>query len=104
MVNSDHADHSQFPYRWSDDDLILSIAVQPRASGNALVGIHGAFIKVRLTAPPVEGKANQLLIKQLAKWFGVPAARIEIVQGETAKRKIVRIQHPKKIPHFIKKP
>lgn len=98
------SDHAQFPYHWLDDDLILSIAVQPRASGNALVGIHGAFIKVRLTAPPVEGKANQLLIKQLAKWFGVPAARIEIVQGETAKHKIVRIQYPQKLPHFIKKP
>ena len=104
MADSDHADHAQFPYRWSGDDLILSIAVQPRASGNALVGIHGAFIKVRLTAPPVEGKANQLLIKQLAKWFGVPTAHIEIVQGETAKRKIVRIQYPQKLPHFIKKP
>jgi uncharacterized protein (TIGR00251 family) len=104
LVDSDHVDHAQLPYRWLGDDLILSIAVQPRASGNALVGIHGAFIKVRLTAPPVEGKANQLLIKQLAKWFGVPAAHIEIVQGETAKRKIVRIQYPQILPHFIKKP
>ncbi|WP_455209398.1 DUF167 domain-containing protein [Kaarinaea lacus] len=91
-------------YHWSGEDLILSIVVQPRASNNALVGIHGAHIKVRLTAPPVEGKANQMLIKQLAQWFEVPASRIFISQGDTSKRKIVRIQQPKHLPEFIKIP
>ncbi|WP_455366054.1 DUF167 domain-containing protein [Kaarinaea lacus] len=98
------SDYEQLPYRWSGEDLILSVAVQPRASNNTLVGIHGEFIKVRLTAPPVEGKANQLLIKQLARWFGVPATRVELAQGETARRKLVRIHNPQKLPEFIKKP
>jgi len=93
---------SQAPYRWSGEDLILCIAVQPRASNNTLVGIHGDQIKVRLTAAPVDGKANQLLVKQLARWFGVPSSRVLITQGETSKRKIVHIQHPQKLPGFIK--
>ncbi|WP_455221575.1 DUF167 domain-containing protein [Kaarinaea lacus] len=94
----------QAPYRWSGEELILCIAVQPRASNNALVGIHGDHIKVRLTAAPVDGKANQLLVKQLARWFGVSPSRITIAQGETSKRKIVHIQYPQKLPDFIKTP
>ena len=91
-------------YRWIDETLILCIAVQPRASNNALVGIHGQQIKVRLTAPPVEGKANQALIKQLAQWFKVPVFRISIAQGETSKRKIVHIKQPNLLPDFIETP
>ena len=98
------SDDEQFAYRWIDETLILCVAVQPRASNNALVGIHGQQIKVRLTAPPVEGKANQALIKQLAQWFKVPASRISIEQGETSKRKIVHIKQPKQLPDFIKTP
>ncbi|HEY5604100.1 MAG TPA: DUF167 family protein [Gammaproteobacteria bacterium] len=98
------SDTGQAAFRWSGEDLILSIVVQPRASTNALVGLHGAHIKVRLTAAPVDGKANQLLIKQLAQWFHVPAARISILHGDTSKRKIVRIQQPKKLPEFIEIP
>jgi len=67
-----------------------------------LVGIHGDHIKVRLTAAPVDGKANQLLVKQLARWFGVPSSRVSITQGETSKHKIVHIQYPQKLPVFIK--
>ncbi|MCI0505409.1 MAG: DUF167 family protein [Gammaproteobacteria bacterium] len=92
------------PYRWSGKDLILSVVVQPRASNNALVGIQGAHIKVRLTAAPVDGKANELLIKQLAQWFRVPASRVSIEHGDTSKRKIVRIQQPERLPEFIEIP
>ena len=92
----------QSAYRWVDDTLILSIAVQPQASNNAMVGIHGQQIKVRLTAPPEEGKANQSLTKQLAQWFKVPVCQVSIAQGETSKRKIVHIKQPKILPDFIK--
>ena len=87
-----------------DDTLILSVAVQPRASKNVLAGIHNQQIKIKLTAPPVEGAANQMLIKQLGQWFKVPASRISIVQGESAKRKIVHIKQPIILPDFIKTP
>jgi len=98
------SDSEQPAYRWDDENLVLCIAVQPRASNNALVGIHGEQIKVRLTAPPVEGKANQALIKQLAQWFKVPVSQISIQQGQTSKRKIVHIKCPKHLPDFIKIP
>jgi uncharacterized protein (TIGR00251 family) len=95
-------DGEKSAYRWVDDTLMLSVAVQPRASHNTLVGIHGQHVKVRLTAPPIEGKANQALIKQLSQWFKVPVSRISIAQGETSKRKIVHIKQPKILPDFIK--
>ena len=98
------SDGAQSAYRWNDETLILCIAVQPRASNNVLVGIHGQQIKVRLTAPPVEGKANQALIKQLAQWFKVPVSQVSIAQGESSKRKIVHIKQPKLLPDFIKTP
>jgi uncharacterized protein (TIGR00251 family) len=89
------------PYHWSGEDLILAVVVQPRASHNALVGIHGDRIKVRLTAPPVEGKANQELIKFIAKLFGVAPSRVTLQKGKTAKIKILRINHPANLPDFI---
>ncbi|WP_455199693.1 DUF167 domain-containing protein [Kaarinaea lacus] len=94
----------QSAYYWNDETLILSISVQPGASRNTLVGIHGQHIKVRLTAPPVEGKANQSLKKQLAKWFKVPAAQVSIRTGLTSKRKIVHIKQPRCLPDFIETP
>lgn len=98
------SDSEQPAYRWDGKNLVLCIAVQPRASNNVLVGIHGQQIKVRLTAPPVEGKANQALVKQLAQWFKVPVSQISIQQGQTSKHKIVHIKRPKRLPDFIKTP
>lgn len=98
MAGSDPAD---VPYRWCGEDLILFVVVQPRASNNAMVGIHGNRVKVRLTAPPVDGKANQLLVKFIAKVFGVTPSRVCLEQGQTAKTKTLRIQRPAKLPEFI---
>ena len=49
-------------FRWESDDLLLSLRVQPRASQDEFVGPHGDHFKVRITAPPVEGKANAHLV------------------------------------------
>jgi uncharacterized protein (TIGR00251 family) len=98
LAGSDSAD---VPYRWCGEDLILSVVVQPRASHNAVVGIHGDRIKVRLTAPPVDGKANQMLVKFIAKLFGVAPSRVSLEQGQTAKTKTLRIHRPAKLPDFI---
>ena len=84
--------------------MILSVSVQPRASNNALIGIHGQQIKVRLTAPPIEGKANQQLMKLLAQWFKVSVSQVSLAQGESSKRKIVHIKQPKILPDCIKTP
>ena len=63
-------------WRRDGSDLILQIRVQPRASSDALAGVMDDCLKVRLTAPPVEGKANEHLIAYLAKTFGVPKSQV----------------------------
>jgi uncharacterized protein (TIGR00251 family) len=70
----------------------LAIRVTPRASRNEISEIlSDGTVKIRLTAPPVEGKANQALIEFLADVLEVPRARIEIVAGTTGKDKLVSI-------------
>lgn len=91
-------------YYWDDEDLILSVHVQPRASQAGLVGIHGDKLKVKITAAPVEGKANADLCKLFSKWFGVAQSRIILLRGQTSRDKCFRIQSPKKLPNFIAPP
>lgn len=90
-------------YHWDGDALLLSLRVQPRASKDEFVGPHGDHYKVRITAPPVEGKANAHLIKFLAKAFGVSRSQVSLETGEGARNKGIRIQAPRKFPIPIKK-
>lgn len=89
-------------YEWVGDDLLLQISVQPRSSSNSISGIHNNRLRIKLTAAPVDGKANQALIKFLSKLFSVPIRQISIEKGETAKTKRVRICSPKNIPDLLK--
>jgi uncharacterized protein len=70
----------------------LSVRVQPRASANGFAGVHGNSLKVRLTAAPVEGAANDALVKFLAETFAVPRRAIKILAGESSRSKIVEIE------------
>ena len=85
-------------YRWEGDDLLLALQVQPRASGDAWVGPLEDAYKVRIGAPPVEGKANARLIRWLAKGFGVARSRVTLVRGGNSRRKLFRIQAPARFP------
>ena len=67
------------------------VRVQPRSSRNQVTGIHGDALKIRLTAPPVEGKANQALQKFLAKQLDTSPANIEILTGHASRQKRVRV-------------
>jgi uncharacterized protein len=69
----------------------FDVRVVPRASKSEVVGRHDGALKVRISAPPVDGAANAELIKLLAKCFAVSKADIEIVSGQTSKTKRVRI-------------
>ena len=70
----------------------LAIRVTPRASRNEIVEIlNDGTVKIRLTAPPVEGKANQALVEFLAEVLDLPPSRIEIVAGATGRDKLVSI-------------
>lgn len=69
----------------------LSLRIQPRASKNEIITREGGGLKIRLTAPPVDGAANEALVKFLADTFSLPKSSIEIISGHTSRDKIVRI-------------
>ena len=69
----------------------LSVRIQPRASKNELVRKEDGGLKIRLTAPPVDGAANEALIRFLADALSVPKSSVELVSGHTSRDKIVRI-------------
>ncbi len=71
--------------------VTLTIKIQPRASRNEMVRMEGGGLKIRLTAPPVDGTANEALIRFLADTFSVSKSRVEIVSGHASRDKIVRI-------------
>lgn len=86
------------PVYWQSDDLVLRLVIQPKASRDSLVGLHGDEIKVAITAPPVDGQANTHLVKFLAKQFKVAKSQVSIEKGELGRHKQVRIIHPQNIP------
>jgi hypothetical protein len=88
--------------RWEDaTTLVCRLRVQPRAPRSGFAGVIGDRIRLRIQAPPVDGQANAALRRFLAKAFGVPLARVELLAGDTARDKTVRIISPSKIPDEI---
>ena len=75
----------------SDEGILLRLHIQPRASKSEVAGTHGDCLKIRLKAPPVEGKANSELIKFLSKLLGLPKNNIEIISGHASRRKTVKL-------------
>jgi len=88
-------------FSWKNDTLQLRVYIQPKASQDEIVGLHGEYLKVRITAPPIEGKANAHLLKYLAKEFGVGPNQIEITAGKKGRHKQLRIQDPSRLPDGI---
>ncbi|WP_286236656.1 DUF167 domain-containing protein [Neptuniibacter halophilus] len=88
-------------FQWQSGDLILDCHLQPKASKDEFCGDHGDSLKIRITAPPVDGKANAHLVKYLAKQFGVAKNAVTIVKGELARQKRVKITQPVKIPESL---
>lgn len=80
---------------WISEDgsgnLLLRLHVQPGAARTAVAGLHGAALKIRLAAPPVDGRANDALVAFLAKRLGIAKARVELVAGAASREKRVRI-------------
>ncbi len=91
-------------YSWQEDNLLLRIYLQTRSSLDEIVGPHGDALKIRITAPPVEGKANQHLRRFLAKQFGVPLSRVQLQKGQTSRTKQWLIRQPAKLPELIPPP
>lgn len=73
------------------DGCILAVRVHPGAKRNAITGTHDGALKISLTAPPADGRANDALIAFLAEHFRVPRARISLIAGATSRSKTLRI-------------
>jgi uncharacterized protein (TIGR00251 family) len=73
------------------DGCTLAVRIHPGARKNGVTGVHAEAVKIALTAPPVDGKANEALIAFLAETLRLPRARIAIVSGATSRTKTIRI-------------
>jgi uncharacterized protein (TIGR00251 family) len=79
------------PVQQTKDGILLRIKLVPRSTQNRIDGRHGDAIKIRLNAPPVDGKANAALIRFIAGELGISASAIAITSGETSRNKTLRI-------------
>ena len=84
--------------RWDGDDLIVSIRVQPRASKNEILDVRDGRLRLRTTAAPADGKANQAVIKLVAAYLKIAPSRIKFVRGKTSRNKQLRIAGPVNLP------
>lgn len=84
-----------------EDKLYLTVYLQPKASRDQFLGLHGEALKIAITAPPVDGKANAHLLKWLAKQCSVAKAQVQLVRGETSRHKQVMITAPRTLPEAI---
>lgn len=87
--------------RESSGALVCRLRVQARASASEFAGLFGDRLKVRIKAPPVDGAANDALLRFLAKAFAVPRSGVELLSGAGTRDKTVRIVSPRKIPDEI---
>jgi uncharacterized protein (TIGR00251 family) len=77
--------------REASGGVLISLLIQPRASKNEVSGPQGDRLKVRLTAPPVEGAANKMVVTFMSKCLGVSKSDVEIVSGQSSRQKQVLI-------------
>ncbi|HEY6095744.1 MAG TPA: DUF167 domain-containing protein [Gallionellaceae bacterium] len=72
--------------------ILLVLHVQPGAKRTAVAGLHGDALKIRLAAPPIEGRANEALLRFIADFFQVPLRDVELKQGEQSRHKRVEVR------------
>ncbi|RMG03246.1 MAG: YggU family protein [Nitrospirae bacterium] len=80
------------PYKKGKGGIIIQVKVEPRSSRTEVAGVHGEALKVKLTAPPVEGKANKQLIEVLADHFNIKKRDVEVLRGETGRLKTILLK------------
>ncbi len=88
-------------YRWVGDNLELRVRVQTRCRDEGIADARGDALRVRVNAPPVEGKANRRLLTVLAAAFGVARSRVRLVQGSRSRHKRVSIERPARFPDAL---
>lgn len=77
--------------RETPEGCVFGVYVAPGSGRDAVVGLYGDTLRVRLKAPPVEGQANEALRAFLAERLGVPVRAVEILSGDASRRKVVRV-------------
>jgi len=88
-------------YRRNGETITLTLHVQPGAKHSEIAGLHGAALKVRLAAPPVDGRANEALQRFIAELFAVPLRQVELKQGAQSRHKVVAISGSKVEPERL---
>ena len=78
-------------YRRNGEVLTLTLHVQPGAKCSSVAGLHGEALKIRLAAPPIEGRANEALLKFIANIFEIPLRQVELRQGGQSRHKVVAV-------------
>jgi uncharacterized protein (TIGR00251 family) len=78
-------------YRRNGEVITLTLHVQPGAKRNEIVGLHSDALKVKLAAPPIEGRANEALLKFIAELFDVPLRNTQLLKGGQSRHKVVEI-------------
>ena len=82
-------------YRYDDaNNLILNLHIQTGAKNTEVAGLHSDALKIKLAAAPIEGKANAILVRFLAKHFDVPTCQVILKQGDKSRHKVILIQKP----------
>jgi len=81
-------------YRWDGADLLLRVRVSPRARTSSISGADADCLRVRVAAPPLDGRANDALLAYLAGLFELPASRARLDHGAGGRVKLVRLQRP----------
>ena len=84
-------DESMIPVHETQVGASFTVRIHPRAKENAVTGEIGGALKVSLTAPPAEGRANEACIEFLAKLLKVPRASVTIARGHTSRNKVIRV-------------
>jgi uncharacterized protein (TIGR00251 family) len=74
------------------DGVVLTIKLQPKASSNEICGAQGNELRVKVTAPPVDGAANEALIRLLADELDCPRHQIQLLRGQTSRHKTIKVQ------------
>ncbi len=85
-------------YSWRGETLLLNLHLQPGASRIGFAGLHGERLKVRISAPPVDGKANSLLLAFLADAFAVSKQQVSLLSGQSSRQKRIAIHAPQQLP------
>jgi hypothetical protein len=78
-------------FKITGNDIIIKVKIVPGSSKNKIIGVYNDSLKITITAPPVEGKANKKCIAYLAKYFDMAKSKIEIISGKNSKNKLIKI-------------